>query len=240
LFFFVSNAYLVFLAPRAYTDAKRRAGDATTTAEFVAELNVYLNDVLFVDKALAEEAGGDLSKEAPLRTGVRGDVKRTAALEPVWRQTLAGDVDRAPLRVMYATPAGVTRVMPGSANPFGAGSDVFDPLQQSWYRQALAANGAMTVTRPRLDANGEDLLVTVSHALYHENEPDVVLGVSAMDVPHRLFARVVDEVAQCRGTAGRECYLLDTEARFVTTLATDVEEKGFLFSFSFLVGMLRD
>ena len=71
--------------------------------------------------------------------------------------------------------------------------------------------------------------MTVSHAIYHDEEPDVVLGVSAMDVRHQLFARVVDQVAQCTGTAGRECYLLDTEARFVTALSSDANQKGFYF-----------
>ena len=221
----MQNTSVVLFAPRAYTDAKRRQGASGMDDAFVHELNVYLNDVLFVDRATAEAVGGKPDNDAPLRDGVRGDVKRTAVLEPVWRQTLDGDAERAPLRVMYATPSGMVRVMPGRAHPFGNRSDLYDPLQQSWYRRALAAGGSMAVTRPRLDENGEDLIVTVSHAIYHDEEPDVVLGVSAMDVRHQLFARVVDQVAQCTGTAGRECYLLDTEARFVTALSSDANQK---------------
>eukprot|EP01108_Squamamoeba_japonica_P001554 TRINITY_DN166_c0_g1_i2.p1 TRINITY_DN166_c0_g1~~TRINITY_DN166_c0_g1_i2.p1 ORF type:complete len:628 (+),score=496.57 TRINITY_DN166_c0_g1_i2:3-1886(+) len=215
---------VVLLAPRALrrpADAFAGAGD-DEPADFVAAVHRYLNDALF-PAAQADFAGDG----APLRPGVRGDVKRSAALEAVWRQSLtrAG----APRRFLFATPLGVTRVMPGVARPFGAHTRRYDPLGESWYVEALRAGGSMAVTRPRLDAASDALLVTMSHAVYAEDDDERVLGVSAMDVPHRRLDGVVTRVAQCGALAGRECYLLDSEARFVTPLDGDASTVGASF-----------
>jgi len=57
----------------------------------------------------------------------------------------------------------------------------------------------------------------------------VVLGVSAMDVPQRRFADVIDRVGQCDRRAGRQCYLLDEEARLVTPVDGDERTIGLSF-----------
>jgi hypothetical protein len=124
----------------------------------------------------------------------------------------------APLRVMFATPRGVLRVMPGDSAPFGARSRRVDPLAETWYTEALRVGGALAVTQPRLDTKRGQLIMTISHAVYDERDPSVVLGVSAMDVPQRSFVDVIDRVSQCSRAAGRQCYLLDEEARFVTAV----------------------
>jgi hypothetical protein len=210
------NQSVVLLAPRALATPADALVDETS--EFVGTVHKYLNDALFPNEQAA------LDERPPVRAGVRGDVKRTASLEPVWRQSL-GMAD-APLRVMFATPRGVLRVMPGESAPFGARSRRIDPLAETWYTEALRLGGALAVTQPRHDTATGRLVVTISHAVYDENDASVVLGVSAMDVPQQRFVAVIDRVAQCNREIGRQCYLLDSEARFVTALADDESAIG--------------
>lgn len=91
------------------------------------------------------------------------------------------------------------------------------------YREALRAAGDVAITQPRLDPVRNALVVTVSHAVFDDVDPEVTLGVSAMDLPYSRFASIVDDLAQCSGSAGRECFVLDEEARFVTPLQSDTQ-----------------
>jgi hypothetical protein len=74
------NASVVLLAPRALATPADALVDETS--EFVGTVHKYLNDALFPNEQAA------LDEQPPVRAGVRGDVKRTASLEPVWRQSL--------------------------------------------------------------------------------------------------------------------------------------------------------
>jgi len=80
------------------------------------------------------------------------------------------------------------------------------------------------VSAPRYDAARQQLLVTSSHAVFDSVTADRVLGVSAMDIPYTLFSGVLDQISQCRGVLGRECYLLDAAGKFVTTLSSDISQ----------------
>jgi hypothetical protein len=210
------NASVVLLAPRALATPADALEDETSA--FVGIVHKYLNDALFPNEQAA------LDEQPPVRAGVRGDVKRTSSLELVWRQSLSQP--DAPLRFMFATPRGVLRVMPGESAPFGARSRRVDPLAETWYTEALRSGGALAVTQPRLDTKRGQLIMTISHAVYDERDPSVVLGVSAMDVPQRRFVDVIDRVSQCSRAAGRQCYLLDEEARFVTAVDGDERTIG--------------
>jgi hypothetical protein len=95
------------------------------------------------------------------------------------------------------------------------------------------------VTQPRLDTKRGQLVMTISHAVYDERDASVVLGVSAMDVPQRRFVDVIDRVAQCSRAAGRQCYLLDSEARFVTAVDGDESTIGKLVRAAPAVGGAR-
>ena len=80
------------------------------------------------------------------------------------------------------------------------------------------------MSAPSYDLAREQLLVTISHAVFDTVTADRVLGVSGMDVPYTLFSGVLDQISQCRGVLGRECYLLDQNAKFVTTLSSDTSQ----------------
>jgi hypothetical protein len=211
------NSSVVVLAPRALS-APSAALSGDETSAFVTAMHRYLNDAFFPGDQAALDA------EPPVRPGVRGDVKRTAALEPVWRQSLARP--DAPRRLMFATPRGVMRVMPGESAPFGERSRRVDPLAELWYTEALRAGGALAVTRPRVDVASNEVVVTISHAIFDQFDRSVVLGVSAMDVPQRSFGDLIERVSQCSRLAGRVCFLLDEEARFVTPLDGDARVVG--------------
>ena len=223
----LKNTSVVLIAPRAFRNPLPVITRASNlTEDFVNDLHYYINNPLYPGEQARFE--GD---NALLRPGVRAEIKRTVALELVWRQSLARD--GAPLRVMFATPSGVLRVMPGSVAPFGDQSRRFDPIAESWYREALRSAGAMAITNPRLDSASQTLVVTMSHAVYDDTDPNLVLGVSAMDVPHRRLNDAVAKVAQCDGTAGRECYLLDQEAviRICSVLTSFSWFSFYMFSF---------
>jgi hypothetical protein len=74
------NASVVLLAPRALATPADALADETSA--FVGAVHKYLNDALFASEQAA------LDEQPPVRAGVRGDVKRTASLELVWRQSL--------------------------------------------------------------------------------------------------------------------------------------------------------
>jgi hypothetical protein len=205
------NASVVLLAPRALATPADALEDETSA--FVGIVHKYLNDALFPNEQAA------LDEQPPVRAGVRGDVKRTSSLEPVWRQSLSQP--DAPLRVMFATPRGVLRVMPGESAPFGARSRRCRSARRDVVHRgaALRRRAGGDAAAPRHETG--QLIMTISHAVYDERDPSVVLGVSAMDVPQRRFVDVIDRVSQCSRAAGRQCYLLDEEARFVTALDGD-------------------
>jgi hypothetical protein len=160
---------------------------ADETSAFVAAVHKYLNDALFPSEQAA------LDEQPPVRAGVRGDVKRTASLEPVWRQSLEHGRRAAALDVRDAARRAARDA--GRVGAVWRALAPRRPARRDVVHRGAARGGALAVTQPRLDTKRGQLVMTISHAVYDERDASVVLGVSAMDVPQRRFVDVIDRVA---------------------------------------------
>ncbi len=122
-------------------------------------------------------------------TEVMGEqINRTSNLDTLFVELWENNPDFAWMYVGFHT-TGLFRIFPGSVVD---NTRTYDPRVRPWYTAALGQNGDLTFTNPYLDALGQGWMISISKAVYDDNNN--ILGVVSGDLTLGTIQDIVLDV----------------------------------------------
>ena len=102
----------------------------------------------------------------------------------------------------------------GGFAAFGGGwipDDDWDNTQRSWFTDAKKARGEIAFSEPYVDAETNDIVVTLSMTVFNNNREDI--GVAADDVAVNALGGIISTT---KSFTGQEIFILNADGLFIT------------------------